>query len=140
MKETIKQLGYCNAYVLTKQFDNGRCIKTLVSYATPVAQLTYHDSRIIFVALGTYAHCSATTSKHVRRFFSEYEPAAYFLIGKQLSVSSRGYDVKKYVGYNYTTDFFYIDSEPSIFERETFVAWKDFYNGGLFKCKGLHRG
>ena len=135
--ETVKQLGYCNAYVLTST--NGACVThSLISYCTKVARVVICGPCVLRVELGQAAHCSATTSKHVLRFLREYAPGFEFVASKQLD-GKHGYDYYDEICYSNLNDLFergtyYFTNNPD----ET--PYKDFYSDCGFLVRGLRRG
>ena len=135
--ETVKQLGYCNAYVLTST-QGVYVTHTLVSYCTKVARVIVRDGCVLRVELGQAAHCSATTSKHVLRFLREYAPGFEFVVSEQLD-GKHGYDYYDELYYSQTSDMF--ESGANLFtNKPDKTPYKDFYNGCGFLIRGMHRG
>ena len=123
--ETIKQLGYCNAYVLTST--NGLYVThSLVSYCTEVARIVIYGSSVLRVELGQAAHCSATTSKHVLRFLREYAPGFEFVAREQLIGKKRGYDYYDEICYSALIDMFDVGGNRFTNKADK-TPYKDFY-------------
>ena len=135
--KNVKQLGYCNAYVLTSTQDV-YVTHTLVSYCTEVARVVVCGPCVLRVELGRAAHCSVTTSKHVLRFLREYAPGFEFVAGGQLR-GAHGYRFYDEISYNrlnkeFETGLTCFTNEPDK------TPYKDFYNAGGFLVRGMRRG
>lgn len=136
MEKAIKQLGRCNAYVEIEH-SGEYVIYTLVSYCTAVARVAHMHSTVVQVSLGAAAHCSASTSRHVRRFLDTYAPGFGFVIFEQ-SGKTPGYDYKTPILYDCMTDIF--TSRVEFFtNKPDRMPYKGFCNG-YTTVKGLHRG
>ena len=135
--ETIKQLGRCNAYVLTST--NGAYVThTLVSFCTAVARVVVCDRYIERVELGQAAHCSVSTSKQVLRFLREYAPGFDFVAREQIR-GSRGYKFYDEICYNNLTDMFEVGTY-CFTNKPDETPYKDFYGCVGFLVRGMHRG
>lgn len=133
----VKQLGKCNAYVEHDSIGDSWEFYKLVSYCTEVALVLCRGGRIVRVDLGAAAHCSASTTRQVKRFLDAYAPD-YAFVALEQTDNDHGYSLKAPLSYDCQTDMFEYDFN-SLGDKPDRTPYKDF-NNGYMTVRGMHRG